>query len=147
MRLVTTPRSLLWYPLAAALIYPLRTGDVPQQMLLVDEEQLVLPGPPDAYGNPTAWVTRQRSIVEPFVGLWTAMWEQGAVVPRLPLTDRQADMILAAADGHTDAVLARTFEVSQRTVSSELARACDVFGVSGRAALIAAASGLSSASG
>ena len=104
--------------------------------IVIDERVGLFSGPPTPDGRPTAWLCRDSDLVMGFCDLW---WEtrQRAVPIRdapgvVPLTERQVEVAALLGRGAKDATIARRLGVSPRTVTSDIGRLLDAFGVATR---------------
>jgi DNA-binding CsgD family transcriptional regulator len=112
-------------------VAPVRTSGI-----VVDERLALLPGPPTPGGQSTAWLCRDQDLVMAHCDLW---WEtkRRAVPIRevsgvVPLTERQLEVAALLSRGAKDATIARRLGVSTRTVTTDVSRLLDAFGVATR---------------
>ncbi|MCW3842752.1 helix-turn-helix transcriptional regulator [Micromonospora yasonensis] len=104
--------------------------------IVVDERIGLFPGPPTPDGQPTAWLCRDSDVVMAFCQLWRETQQQAVPIREapgvLPLTERQLQVAALLSRGAKDATIARRLRVSTRTVTSDVGRLLDAFGVATR---------------
>ncbi|OKI60835.1 hypothetical protein A6A27_28955 [Micromonospora sp. CB01531] len=109
---------------------------VPATGIVVDERIGLFPGPPTPDGQPTAWLCRDSDLVMAFCQLWWETQQQAVPIREvpgvLPLTERQLEVAALLSRGAKDATIARRLRVSARTVTSDVGRLLDAFGVATR---------------
>ncbi|MEV4481417.1 helix-turn-helix transcriptional regulator [Micromonospora coxensis] len=104
--------------------------------MVVDERIGLFPGPPTPDGQPTAWLCRDSDLVMAFCQLWWQTQQQAVPIREvpgvLPLTERQLQVAALLSQGAKDATIARRLGVSPRTVTNDVSRLLDAFGVATR---------------
>lgn len=104
--------------------------------IAIDERLALFPGPMSSRGLPTAWLCTDQDIVTAFCGIWEESQRQAVPISEVPgivrLSERQVDIAALLSRGAKDATVARLLGVSPRTVTSEIGRLLDAFGVSTR---------------
>lgn len=111
-------------------------GSVHMAGIAVDERIALFPGPPSKRGLPTAWLCTDQDLVATFCGIWedtqrhaVPIWEFPGIIR---LSERQVDIAALLSKGAKDTTIARLIGVSPRTVTSDIGRLLDAFGVSTR---------------
>ncbi|WP_139131425.1 helix-turn-helix transcriptional regulator [Micromonospora halophytica] len=104
--------------------------------LAVDERLALFPGPPSPQGLPTAWLSTDRNLIAEFCGIWEDVKRLAVPINDMPgvvrLTERQLDVAALLSRGAKDATSARLLGVSLRTVTSDIGKLMDAFGVATR---------------
>ncbi|WP_091664677.1 helix-turn-helix transcriptional regulator [Micromonospora auratinigra] len=104
--------------------------------IAVDERLLLVPGPPTPDQRPTAWLCRDPDLVMEHCDLWWETQRQAVPIREVPgfiaLTERQLEVAALLGQGAKDATIARRLGVSPRTVTYDVARLLDSFGVGTR---------------
>jgi DNA-binding MarR family transcriptional regulator/DNA-binding CsgD family transcriptional regulator len=111
----------------------IRTGEqarvaasLPVKLVLCDDSMAILCSPAD-YKNAVAYLIRPSSLLDMASGLFEAIWDRAAPLNRFGSSDgapvlnaRDQQLISLLASGATDAVIARTFGWSTRTVQRHI---------------------------
>ncbi|MFR9780574.1 helix-turn-helix transcriptional regulator [Micromonospora sp. MS34] len=109
---------------------------VPMTGLAIDERLALFAGPLSAHGQPTAWLCSDQDLVTTFCDIWEETKRRAVPVHDapgvVPLSERQVDVAALLCRGAKDATIARLLGVSRRTVTSDIGRIMDAFGVSTR---------------
>ncbi|MFI2652321.1 response regulator transcription factor [Micromonospora fulviviridis] len=104
--------------------------------IVIDERVGLFPGPPTPDGRPTAWLCRDTDVIMAFCQLWWETQQQAVPIREvpgiLPLSERQLEVAALLGRGAKDATIARRLGVSPRTVTSDVGRLLDAFGVATR---------------
>ncbi len=104
--------------------------------LAIDERMALFTGPASSRGLATAWLCTDPDIVGEFCGIWEDTQRHAVPIYELPditrPSERQVDIAALLSRGVKDATIARLLGVSPRTVTSDVSRLLDVFGVSTR---------------
>ncbi|SBT45693.1 helix-turn-helix transcriptional regulator [Micromonospora auratinigra] len=112
-------------------VAPVRTTGI-----VVDERLGLFPGPPGPAGEATAWLCRDEDLIAQFCELWWATKRQAVPIHDVPgvvpLSERQLAVAGLLSQGAKDATIARRLGVSLRTVSNDVGRLLDSFGVGTR---------------
>ncbi|MEV0158383.1 helix-turn-helix transcriptional regulator [Micromonospora sp. NPDC050686] len=104
--------------------------------IVIDERVGLFAGPPTPDGRPTAWLCRDPDLITGFCQLWWETQQQAVPIHEfpgvLPLAERQLAVAALLSRGTKDATIARRLGVSPRTVTSDVGRLLDAFGVATR---------------
>ncbi|MFR9774781.1 helix-turn-helix transcriptional regulator [Micromonospora sp. MS34] len=104
--------------------------------IVVDERLGLFAGPPTPDGRPTAWLCRDPDLIMAFCELWWVAKQHAVPIHEapgvVPLTERQLEVAALLCRGAKDAAIARRLGVSPRTVTSDVGRLLDAFGVATR---------------
>lgn len=110
--------------------------NVPMIGIAIDERVGVFPGPPTPTGQPTAWLCYDPDLVRDFCQICWETQQQAVPVGEVPgvlaLTERQVEVAALLCRGVKDATIARRLGVSPRTVTTDIGRLLDAFGVATR---------------
>jgi predicted transcriptional regulator/DNA-binding CsgD family transcriptional regulator len=101
-------------------------GSLPAKMVLCDDTMAIVCSPAD-YQNAIAYLIHPSSLLEMAAGLFEAVWARGVPLNRgetkdgpEPMDPRNQQLLSLLASGATDAVIARTFGWSMRTVQRHI---------------------------
>jgi DNA-binding CsgD family transcriptional regulator len=124
--LLTLPTTVDTHPLLSSIFPGTLLGPVFLRSLVVDGRHAIVGGPADAVGRRVAWYTTMPSVVDAVTDLWHATLPlcRPILAPgeTPPLTDRQLEVARLMCVGVKDHVIARTLQLSPRTVEREVAR-------------------------
>lgn len=97
--------------------------------LAIDEQLALFGGPANSAGEQTVWSCTSPEYVDEVCHLWEKAKEMSIPIWDVPgvirLTERQITVAGLLIGGFTDSRIAKTFGVSQRTVSSEISVLCE----------------------
>ncbi|MEH0841708.1 helix-turn-helix transcriptional regulator [Micromonospora sp. CPCC 205711] len=123
-------------PLSAACHPDTWVAQVQGLGLAIDERLALFPGPYTGDGRPTAWLCSDPDLVAAFCELWHETKRSAVPVRDVPglvrLTERQLDVVALLSKGAKDATISRLLGVSPRTVTSDVGKIMDAFGVATR---------------
>lgn len=112
-----------------------QADSVPMKLIVVDRKVALFPVSPSDYASGYLEVA-QPSVVEALVSLFLTNWNRAQAqtrrMPSIVLSERERELVLLLAAGHTDATAAAELRVSPRTVSGMLRQMMDRLGVENR---------------
>lgn len=101
-------------------------GSLPAKLVLSDDTMAIVCSPAE-YQNAIAYLIHPSSLLEMTAGLFEAVWARGVPLHRgeakegpEPMDPRDQQLLSLLASGATDAVIARTFGWSMRTVQRHI---------------------------
>lgn len=101
-------------------------GSLPAKLVLCDDTMAIVCSPAD-YQNAVAYLIHPSSLLEMAAGLFEAVWARAVPLNRLESKDgpvtmdpRDQQLLGLLASGATDAIIARTFGWSMRTVQRHI---------------------------
>jgi predicted transcriptional regulator/DNA-binding CsgD family transcriptional regulator len=101
-------------------------GSLPAKLVLCDDTMAIVCSPSD-YQNAIAYLIHPSSLLEMAAGLFEAVWARAVPLNRpeskdgpMAMNPRDEQLISLLASGATDAVIARTFGWSMRTVQRHI---------------------------
>ncbi len=140
LRMVVPLHGIRRAPLSVQLETPLRVGPVPFPLLVADEVAF-LAGPHGTHLADTFWVLDDPVLVGRAAEAYLAVWNGATPVEELDLPqrlpDRTFEVALRLIEGMTDREIAAALNVSERTVSAEVARIVSWVGARSRGHAVA----------
>jgi DNA-binding CsgD family transcriptional regulator len=135
-QIVTRAISLRVNPLLGSIYPQVRIGPVFLHGVIVDQTTLVVEGLDTLDGYLTAWLTDRTDFVVPLLEIWRRCFSLSrpllAPGQEPPLTRRQLRVARMMARGEKDQTIARTLNLSARTVEREVRAILEELGARGR---------------